>query len=297
MHPASFDYLAAKSVDEACAALAQDPSGTRILAGGQSLLPLLVRRLDRPRRLVCVTGITGLHGLYATPAGLQVGAAVTQRSAEQYCRISEFGVLAQALPRLGIVTTRNRGTICGSLAHANPAAELGVCLLALGGEIVAASRAGSRAESGAGLRAGFRRIPAEEFFLAPHQTALRADELLHTAIFHRPMGIGFFDEVTLRGTGDAPLLSAAVNARIADGQVVDIRIAVGGAGQVPVLAGRSVTATLHGRLDDMAVAEASRAFAEDLEFHSDAHCSAQHRRRLAIRVVARLLERVRRELP
>ncbi|GAB3005650.1 FAD binding domain-containing protein [Mycobacterium bourgelatii] len=285
MHPASFDYLAAKSEDEACAALAQDPSGTRILAGGQSLLPLLVRRLDRPRRLVCVTGITGLHGLYATPTGLQVGAAVTQRGAEQYTGIREFGILAQALPRVGKVTTRNRGTICGSLAHANPAAELGICLLALGGEIVAASSL------------GFRRIPAEEFFVAPHQTALRSDELLHTAIFHRPMGIGFFDEVTLRGAGDTPLLSAAVNARIADGEVVDIRIATGGAGQVPVLAGPSITAALHGRLDDAAVAEASRAYAGDLEFHSDAHCSAQHRRRLATRVVARLLERVRRELP
>ncbi|CAM3138683.1 hypothetical protein BST27_05695 [Mycobacterium intermedium] len=289
MHPASFDYLAAKSVDEACAALARDPSGTRILAGGQSLLPLLVRRLDRPRRLVCVTGITGLHGLYATPSGLQVGAAVTQRCAEQYAQIGEFGILAQALPRVGKVTTRNRGTICGSLAHANPAAELGVCLLALGGEIVAAAIAG--------CKTGFRRIPAEEFFLGPHRTALRPDELLHTAIFHRPMGIGFFDEVTLRGAGDTPLLSAAVNARITDGEVVDIRIAVGGAGQVPVLAGQPVTAALRGRLDDTAVAEAGRAFAEDLEFDSDAHCSAQHRRRLASRVIARLLARVRQELP
>jgi CO/xanthine dehydrogenase FAD-binding subunit len=284
MRPASFDYVAARSVDEACAVLSADPDGTRVLAGGQSLLPSLGRRLERPRRLVCITRITELQDLHTTAGGLQVGAAVTQRTGEQFTELGGFGVLAQALPRVGKVTTRNRGTICGSIAQASPAAELGVCLLALGGEVVAVSAR------------GFRRIPAEAFFLAPQRTALRADELLHTVIFHRPTGIGYFDEVTLRGAGDTPLLSAAVNVRVAGGEVLDVRIVVGGAGQVPVLAGRSVTSALQGRLEDAAVEEASRVFAADLEFCSDVQGSAQHRRRLATRIVARLLRRVKQEL-
>lgn len=287
MHPAPFDYLAARSVDEACAALNEDPDGTRILAGGQSLLPRLVRRLERPRRLVDITTITELHSLRAMARGLQVGAAVTQRAGEQFGGLAGFGVLAQALPRVGKVTTRNSGTICGSIAHANPAAELGVCLLTLGGDVTAVSSRGSR------------QIPAEAFFLGPHRTALHADELVHTVTFNRPGSatIGCFDEVTLRGAGDTPLVSAAVSARLADGELADVRIAVGGAGQIPVLAAAAITAVLAGRPGDDAVAHAGRAFAAELEFGSDAHGSGQHRRRLAEHVVVRLLRRVRRELP
>jgi len=285
MHPAPFDYLAARSVDEACAALSLDPDGTRVLAGGQSLLPRLVRRLERPRRLVDITTVAELRGLRPTPHGLQIGAAVTQRTGELCSALRGFGLLAQALPRVGKVTTRNRGTICGSLAHANPAAELGVCLLALGGKI-----AGVSAE-------GFRRIAAEDFFVAPHRTALRADELLHTVTFHRPTGIGHFDEVTLRGAGDTPLVSAAVQAHVVDGTVTDMRIAVGGAGQIPMLAGAALTGALRGRLDDDTIEAAGRDFAADLEFAGDAHGSGDHRRRLAAHLVTRLLHRVKSELP
>ncbi|HEU4363358.1 MAG TPA: FAD binding domain-containing protein [Mycobacterium sp.] len=287
MHPAPFDYLAARSVDEACAALSEDPGGTVVLAGGQSLLPRLVRRLERPRRLVDITRITELHRLRATPRGLRISAAVTQRTAELFGQLSEFGVLAQALPRVGKVTTRNRGTICGSIAHANPAAELGVCLLALGGDITAVSAAGCR------------RIPVEEFFCAPYRTALNADELVQTVTFNRPgpAAVGHFDEVTLRGAGDTPLVSAAVTARILDNEAADLRVAIGGAGQSPVLAGAAVTQALGARLDDDAVDQASQVFVAGLEFDSDANGSAEHRRRLAVRLVASLLRRVRKDLP
>src|SRR4051794_21688646 len=120
MHPAPFGYLPASSVEEACAALSEDPDGTRVLAGGQSLMPRVIRRLDRPRRLVDITRITDLHGLHATANGLDVGAAVTQRTGELFPELPGFSILAQALPRVGKVTTRNQGTVCGSIAHANP---------------------------------------------------------------------------------------------------------------------------------------------------------------------------------
>jgi CO/xanthine dehydrogenase FAD-binding subunit len=291
MHPAPFDYLAAASVEEACAALREDSDGVRILAGGQSLMPRLVRRLERPRRLVDITRIAELRELRATTDGLSFGAGVTQRTGELYSGLDGFGVLAQALPRVGKVTTRNRGTVCGSIAHANPAAELGVCLLALGGEIAAVSSTGSR------------RIPAEEFFRAPHRTALRHDELVHTVTFRRPQpgSVGHFDEVTLRGAGDTPLISVAVTTDTtgvtADGGDPDVRIVVGAAGQVPVLAPAALTGALGSTFEDGAIDHVSREFAGELELHGDTHGSAEHRRRLAVHTVARLLRRVREDLP
>lgn len=287
MHPAPFDYLAADSVDDACAALCEDPCGTRVLAGGQSLMPRMVRRLERPRRLVDITRITELHDLRATADELRVGAAVTQRTVEFSPNLGGFHVLAQALPRVGKVTTRNRGTVCGSIAHANPAAELGVCLLALGGEVTAVSSN------------GFRKIAAEDFFRAPHQTKLRPGELVHSVTFYRPRteSVGHFEEVTLRGAGDTPLISAAVTGCFLDGEATSVRIVVGGAGQIPVLADPAISGGLTGRLDDDAIEHAAQSFSALLSFTDDAHSSANHRRRLAVRIVARLLRRLRKDLP
>ncbi|BBX27684.1 FAD binding domain-containing protein [Mycolicibacterium alvei] len=287
MRPAPFDYVAATTVEEACAELGRDPDGTRVLAGGQSLMPRMVRRQERPRCLIDITRIAELHELSTTEGDLRVGAAVTQRTAEMFHALSGFGVLAQALPRVGKVTTRNRGTICGSLANANPAAELGVCLLVTGGEITAISTR------------GVRHISAENFFLAPRRTALADDELLHTVRFNRPDEgiIGHFDEVTIRGAGDTPLLSAAVSARIDGDGVSDVRIGVGGEGQQPVLAPTDITAALAGSLDDAAIEHAGRSLATGLDFSGDARGSADHRQRLAINVVGRLLRRLREDLP
>ncbi|CQD02922.1 carbon monoxide dehydrogenase [Mycobacterium europaeum] len=286
MRPAVFDYVAASTVTEACAELGRDPEGTRVLAGGQSLMPRLVRRLDRPRRLVDICRIAELHELSATPDGVRMGAAVTQRTAELYPALQGFGVLAQALPGVGKVTTRNRGTVCGSLANANPAAELGVCLLLLGGEVTAISTR------------GLRRIAAEDFFLAPRRTALEDDELLHTVRYDRPQAgtVGHFEKVTIRGAGDTPLLSAAVSARLGADGATDVRIGVGGEGQKPTRAPSRITAPLTGALDDPAIEHASCSLAAELEFLSDTRACADHRRRLAIRIVARLLRRLREDL-
>lgn len=287
MHPAPFDYVAATTVAEACAELGREPDGTRVLAGGQSLMPRLVRRLDRPRCLIDITRIGELHELCATADALSVGAAVTQRTAEMYPATHGFGVLAQALPGVGKVTTRNRGTVCGSLANADPGAELGVCLQLLGGEVTAISTRGLRC------------IAAENFFLAPGHTALDADELLHTVRFNRPPAgtIGHFEKVTIRGAGDTPLLSAAVSARIGGDGATDVRIVVGGEGQQPVLAPTAITAALAGSLDDAAIDHASHLLAAELTFTGDTRACADHRRRLAIRVVGRLLRRLSKALP
>lgn len=286
MRPAPFEYVAPTTVARACAELSRDPGDTRVLAGGQSLLPRLVRRQERPGRLVDISRIDELRELTATANDLSVGAAVTQRAAEIHGATAEFGVLAQALPWVGKVTTRNRGTVCGSLANANPAAELGVCLLVLDGEVTAVSTRGRRT------------IAARDFFRAPRCTALADDELLHTVRFRRPPAgtVGHFDEVTIRGAGDTPLVSVAVTARLDDGTVRDVRVGLGGEGQEPVLAPGEVTAALAESLDDAAIAQAGRAWAGQLRFGKDSRCGADHRRRLAANVVTRLLRRLREDL-
>ncbi len=277
MRAAPFEYVAATTVEHACTELGLMPDETRILAGGMSLVPRLVLREERPRRLVDIGRVSELRGLEATATGLTVGAAVTQREVEGSALLLEFGLLAQALPRVGTAPTRNRGTVCGSIAHANPAAELGVCLLAGGGEISAVSTSGSRT------------IAADDFFIGPHRTALRADEVLREVTFTRPEpgSIGYFDEVTLRGPGDTPMVSAAVTCRIDNGLPADLRVVVGGAGQKPLLLRPPDAAP-----DPLAVEHLLTA----LEFADDPHCTGEHRNRLAARLVTRLLYRLREDL-
>jgi CO/xanthine dehydrogenase FAD-binding subunit len=181
---------------------------------------------------------------------------------------------------------RRAVSVCGSLANADPGAELGVCLQVLGGEVTAISTR------------GLRRIAAEDFFLAPRRTALDADELLHTVRFNRPLvgTIGHFEKVTVRGPGDTPLLSAAVSARIGGDGATDVRIGVGGEGQQPVLAPTAITSALAESLDDAAIDHASHVLAAELTFTGDTRACADHRRRLTIRVVGRLLHRLSKDL-
>jgi len=268
MHPVDFSYTAPTSVAEVCAELSDEPGRACLLAGGMSLMPLLVRRMKRPQRLIDITRIDSLRPVAATGDGLRVGAAVTQRTLERSAELTGYDLLRQALPRIGTVPTRNRGTIGGSLAHADPAAQLGVCLVALGGELVATSNSGSR------------RIPATDFFRHPYRTALRTDELLTEVLFARPARgtVSYFESVSLRGIGDPPLLSVALLAHPrADAPP---RLVVGGAGQSPTRVPVDVT----------------DAVAEFLHFDGNTRAGAAHRRRLAAHTVARLLRRFREEV-
>lgn len=280
MHPVDFSYTAASTVEQVCAELPADPDGTRLLAGGMSLLPALIRRDERPRRLIDITGIDRLRHLSTSSAGLRVGAAVTQRVLERSAELAEYALLRRALPLVGSVPTRNRGTVCGSLAHADPAAQLGVCLVALGGELTAMSSA------------GVRQIPATEFFRSPYRTALRPDELLTEVTFARPAAgtLCYFDQVSLRGVGDRPLISIALTVR--PGRDRQPRLVVGGAGQSPFIAPPEITALAADPSDD-AIAAAATALGQAVQFADDARTSAAHRRRLTVRLVARLLHRWR----
>ena len=195
MKPAPFDYVRPETLAEALETLAQNGDEAKVLAGGQSLVPALNMRVLRPTLVVDVNGIPGLDGVTTMNGSRVVEAAVRQADA----RLGEHPLLAEVLPHGGPFVTRNRGTVCGSIAHADAAAELPLALVAVEGSVVAASNRGQR------------EIPADDFFLGPYTTSLEPDELVVEA--HWPEA--------QRG-GDYAVAMAA--ARVRGGE---LRVAVG----------------------------------------------------------------------
>jgi aerobic carbon-monoxide dehydrogenase medium subunit len=204
--PPPFDYHRPATLDEALALLADDPDA-KALAGGQSLVPILNFRLGRPSALVDLNGISELAGIRVEAGTLVVGAMTRQWDLEH--TEHAFPLLRDALRHVGHTATRCRGTVGGSLVHADPTAELPVCALALGAELVTSRRT----------------IPADEFFVSVFTTALEPGELLVEVRFPEPVGETSFREVAHRH-GDFAVVCVA---RSGD------RVAVGGLGATPVL--------------------------------------------------------------
>ena len=213
MKPAPFEYTRPATLDEALAALARDDA--KVLAGGQSLVPALNMRLLRPAVLVDVNRIAGLDSVETTDEAVVLGAIVRQADP----RVQSHPVLGAVLPHVGHTVTRNRGTICGSLAHADPAAELPVALVAAGGSVVAASAGGRR------------EIAADELFAGPYTTTLAPGELIVESTWPTPREDErfAFEELALRG-GDYALCMAA--ARVRGGE---LRVVVGGVTPMPTV--------------------------------------------------------------
>jgi 2-furoyl-CoA dehydrogenase FAD binding subunit len=196
--PAPLEYIRPESLEEVVSALAERGEDGKVLAGGQSLVPALNMRLLRPSLVVDVNRVGGLSSVATEKGALTVGATVRQADP----RLLAHGVLAEALPHVGHFVTRNRGTVCGSIAHADAAAELPVALVAVGGSVVAASTRGRR------------EISAHELYLGPFTTALAPDEVLVETIWPQPAdGDGFaFEELAQRG-GDYALCMACARVR------------------------------------------------------------------------------------
>ncbi len=214
MKPAPFAYTRPESLEGALTALSEAGDDAKVLAGGQSLVPALNMRLLRPSLLVDVNRTAGLDAVESRDGAVAVGATV--RQADE--RLRAHPVLRAVLPRVGHTVTRNRGTVCGSIAHADPAAELPVAFAAVGGTAVVASARGRR------------EIPAGELFLGPFTTALEPDELLVETIWPLPApGEGFaFEELAQRG-GDYALCTACAVVR---GE--DLRVVVGAVTPTPM---------------------------------------------------------------
>lgn len=209
MKPAPFRYVRAESVEEALAALAGEDA--KVLAGGQSLLPALNMRLVRPATLVDINRVRDLDNIAREDGALVVGAAVRQADP----RLLEHPLLADALPHVGHFVTRNRGTVCGSIAHADAAGELPLCLVLLGGAVRVAS---ARSE---------REIAAADFFRTHFTTALQPGELVVQTVWPRPpagSGYAFCELAQRHGDYALCMVAAAVRddeLRVAIGSVVD----------------------------------------------------------------------------
>ena len=221
MKPAAFDYVRAESIDEALDVLQQEGTDACILAGGQTLIPLLSMRMARPRVVIDIMRLPGLGSSSRRDDGtIRVGATVRQARRSNGKRISRPGqpLLAAALPWVGHAQTRSRGTVCGSVAYADPSAELPLVLVALGGEIELRSRRRSR------------RVAAETFFTGIMSTDRNDDELIEAVRFPAARaGTGYAFREIGRRHGDFAIVACAamVDARTA-------RLAVGGVADRPV---------------------------------------------------------------
>jgi CO/xanthine dehydrogenase FAD-binding subunit len=272
MKPARFEYVAPRTEDEALAALAEHGDRAKILAGGQSLIPLMNFRLARPEVIVDANRLSALDYLRAVDGGMAIGALTRQHALEHDATVgARLPVLAEACHLIGHAPIRHRGTVGGSLAHADPASELPAVMLALEAEMVAASRRGRRS------------IAAEQFFTGPLTTALRPDELLSEV---RVPGLpprtgGAFIEMSRR-VGDFALVGvAAVITLDGAGRCERARLTLCGAGPTPVRA-RAAEQVLAGtRPEGQVLDEAARRAAEATDPPSDVHASAAFRRKLA----------------
>lgn len=277
MKPAPFEYLDPRSVGEVVTLLARHGDEAKLLAGGQSLVPMLNFRLARPRVLVDLNRVRGLDDLSEADGTLYVGALVRQRALERWAS-ARAPFLAAALRLVGHAAIRARGTVCGSIAHADPAAELPALLLCHEGSAVALSVRGQRV------------IAADDFFQGPLLTALAADELViqtRWTLPARATGWGFHEAA--RRHGDFALAGAATLITLGGGRIAAARIVVFGAGPTPHRASEVEKALVGQAPIAKLFAEAGRATAARLDAVRDIHASAEYRRRVAATLVGRAL--------
>jgi carbon-monoxide dehydrogenase medium subunit len=282
MKPPRFDYLVPRSLDEALGLLAQHGEEAKVLAGGQSLVPLLNFRLVRPAHVVDLNEVPGLDGIRVDDGRLAIGAMTRQRHAETSALVRErCPLLAEALPQVGHVQIRNRGTIGGSLAHADPAGELPAVVAALDGELVLRSRRGER------------RLAPHDFFVGYLTTAAAPDELLVEArVPVTPPRTGTaFMEVSRRH-GDFALVGVAATVTLdAGGVCTACAIALTGVGPTPVVARDAARALVGVKPTDDALMDVGRRVAGALMPDSDLHASADYRKHLAGVLTRRALAR------
>jgi len=274
--PAPFAYKKARSLEEAVALLGEHKDA-RLLAGGQSLIATLNMRLSQPSMLIDINGISGLGGTAHKNGKVEIGALVRHVQAERSELIAKHApLIARAMPHIGHPAIRNRGTLGGSIAFADPAAELPACLLALDGEIDAIGPKGKRT------------IRAQDFFQGLFETALGPQEIL-TAIrvpaVTKEARIGFAE--LARRHGDYAIVGLAASARGDGKKLSDVHLAYFGVGATPVRARKAEAALANGSVDD-AVA------ALDLEPHDDVQANSKTKKHLAgvllRRVAAQLME-------
>jgi carbon-monoxide dehydrogenase medium subunit len=275
--PAPFAYAKATSLDHAIELLARPDGEARLLAGGQSLIATLNMRLSAPKLLIDLNGVGGLAGIAVKNGMVEIGALTRHVEAERSVDIAQHApLIALAMPHIGHAAIRNRGTLGGSIAFADPAAELPACLVALGGEVEIAGPRGKRT------------VKADDFFKGLFETALGAGDVL-TAI-RIPAAtpetrVGFAEFA--RRHGDYAMVGLAATAQTDGKGLGDVRLAYFGVGNVPLRARKAETKLTEGNID-----EAVQALASDLDPSGDVQATGATKKHLA----GVLLRRVAKQL-
>ena len=282
MKPAPFDYVRPDTLAEACALLAGDEDA-RVIAGGQTLVPMLAMRLARPAKLIDILRLPELAGIREEDGAVVVGATTRQAQAERDPVIrASVPMLARVLPWVGHPPTRNRGTVGGSIANADPSAEIPLVAVTLGAEILLATPDGPASTL------------SDDFFIGPMLTTIGQGECVRAIRFpvwpHKRIGTGFF-EISARKSDFAFVAAAAQVALDEDGRCLDVALGVGGVGDRPL---RLDVSSLSGtRLDAASISEAVNVASGELDAMSDLHASAAYRRRVAVTLGIRALEAAR----
>ena len=285
MKAASFDYVRATSVAEACALLRAHGDDGKLIAGGQSLVPMMAMRLSRPRQLVDINEIAALKFVALDADVARTGACTRQCVMERDIALAaRVPLLSQALAWVGHSQTRNRGTVGGSLMHADPAAELPLVAQVLGATLM--------------LRSvdGIRNLSAAEFFMAPLTTAAKADECLeeiHWPVWNE-LRIGSAFTETSRRHGDFAIVAAAAQVALdADGRCLRASFGVGGGNSTPLVFPKIAARLVGTRLDEQTLIDAAHAATAEVEFSTDLHAGADYRRHVAETLAARALRDAR----
>lgn len=275
MIPAAFDYTRATSIEEAIAAVG---GGAKVLAGGQSILPLLKLRLASADRLVDIGRIAGLKGYRTLPdGGVEIGALTTYA---EWQAATTMASVAEAIELIADVQVRNRGTVGGSIAHADPASDLPAIALAFDGSAVLRGPAGERV------------VPLDEFFLGAFETAMAPDEIL-VAIRRPPVpaGAGFaYRKLAQPASGYSIVGVAAVIGRGGDGRIDHARVALTGVHEHAYRAPEVEAALVGSDGGEAAVESAARHATADVEVNSDIHADAAYRAAMAVVYTKRAIE-------
>lgn len=272
MKAAPFEHSAAESLEETLALLAQGGDETMILAGGQTLVPMMAMRLARPAHLVDINGVAELVGIAEADGWLTIRAGTRQAQALASPVIRErLPLLAKALGFVGHRQTRARGTVGGSMAHGDPASEIPLVATALGAEIALASRDGKRD------------VAAEDFFEGPMMTAREAAECLteiRFPVWQGRVGTGF-QEISQRH-GDFAVVAVAVQLGLDDGGTCrQAAVAIGGAHSFPLRIPEVEQALVSEKIDAQVAEAAAARIGDQLDAPDDLHASAAYRRRVA----------------
>lgn len=285
MKPAPFDYCAPATLEEVIALLREHGDAAKLLAGGQSLVPMLNMRLARPGVLIDLNRVSGLSYVRQEGDTLAIGAMTRHAEVERSTLVTRLQpLLTEAIAQVGHIQIRNRGTIGGSLVHADPSAELPAVLAALDGTVRVA---------GPG---GVREVAARDLFLMYFTTCLQPDEVLtEVRLPVLPARTGWAFEEVARRHGDFALAGVAVTLTLHDdGDIAACRIALTGVGMTPVRATAAEVRLAGRHPSPEAFAQAAQAVRNEIEPDADIHATADYRRHLAGVLTERALERAAR---